>query len=154
MKNFPSAGQAYPVSKLLAHLAASEYVEKNNVQFDLIRIMPGLTQGANELYSSAEDMRDPQILGSNHGTMMTALDMKAGGPRPTHQVYLDDVAKAHVLALNPDIAKHGDNFLIASNDGVGMPWEDFVPIIEHQFPDAVANGTLKPHMNDQNYIER
>ena len=152
--SFPSAGQAYPVSKLLAHLAATEFVEKNKVHFDLIRMLPGYMQGANELYGSAEDMRDPRKLGSNSGIMLTALGMKAGGPRPTHQVFLDDVAKAHVLALWPGVAKHGDNFLLAANDGVGIPWEEFVPIIQGQFPDEVEKGILNPKMEDPPFIER
>lgn len=147
-------GAAYTVSKILSHVAATEFVEKNKVHFDLVRIMPGLIQGANELYRNAEDMRNMALLGSNTGIMRTALDVPQGGGRPTHQALLDDVARAHVLALKPEIAKNGDNFILASNDGVGMPWEDFVPIIEKQFPDAVAKGVLKPKMEDQNYIER
>ena len=94
------------------------------------------------------------VLGSNTGIMRTALDVPQGGARPTHQVLLDDVARAHVLVLKPEIAKNGDNFILASNDGVGMPWEEFVHIIEKQFPDAVAKGVLKPKFRDQNYIER
>ena len=143
-----------PVSKMLAHVAATEYVEKNKVQYDLIRIMPGYMQGANELYQSAEDMRDPKTLGSNQGTMWTALGNAAGGARPCHQVFLDDVAKAHVLALKPEVAKHGDNLLMAANDGVGIPWDEFVPVIKRLYPDAVEKGILKPKMEDQNYIER
>ena len=116
--------------------------------------MPGLIQGANELYRNAADMRNMAVLGSNTGIMRTALDVPQGGGRPTHQVLLDDVARAHVLALKPEIESNGDNFILASNGGVGMPWEDFVPIIEKQFPEAVAKGVLKPKMEDQNYIER
>jgi nucleoside-diphosphate-sugar epimerase len=148
-------GAAYTMSKLLAHVAADDFMKMNKPSFDLIRILPGFMQGASELYSSATDMRDPAKLGSNSGTMLTALGMSAGGgPRPTHQTLVNDVAKAHVLALKPEIAKNGDNFLTVGNEGVGMPWEDVVTIIKEVFPDAVAKGVLKPEMKDQNFIER
>ena len=130
-------------------------MKDNKPSFDLIRTLPGFMQGVNELYRSAADMRDPAKLGSNSGTMLTALGMSAGGgPRPTYQTFVDDVAKAHVVALKPEIAKNGDNFLTVGNDGVGMPWQDVVPIIKKAFPDAVAEGILKPEMKDQNLIER
>ena len=143
------------MSKLLAHVAADDFMKKNGLSFDLIRIMPGFMQGASELYSSAADMRDPAKLGSNSGTMLTALGMSAGGgPRPTYQTFVSDVAKAHLLALKPEVAKSGDNFLTVGNDGVGIPWEDIVDVIKKLYPDAVAKGILKPEMKDQNFIER
>ena len=150
----PDAGSAYTVSKILSHVAANDFVEQNKVSFDLIRVMPGLICGANEHYRSSAEMRNPLVLGSNQGIMRTALPIPQGGPRITHQVLLDDVAKAHVLSLKPEVAKNGDNFILAGNDGVGMPWEDFVPVIQRLFPDAVANGVLKPEVTDPNFIER
>lgn len=148
-------GVAYTVSKILAHVAADEFMEKSKPHFSLVRVMPGFIQGGNELYKNAAEMRDPKILGSDAGIMLTALAMSAGGgPRPTHQVLINDVAKAHVLSLDSKLAKNGDNFILAANDGVGTPWEEFVPIIERLFPDAVASGILKPTFLDQNFVER
>lgn len=118
-------------------------------QFDLIRVLPGYIQGANELYTSAEQMRDPAVLGSNEGTMNTALGNKAGYPRITSQVFLDDVAKAHVFALKPEVAKDGDNLLVVANGGESTDWSDVVPIIQRQFPDAIAKGIIKPRVEDE-----
>ena len=151
MKNFPVAAQAYGVSKVLAHTAATDFAKENQLNFDLIRVLPGYIQGANELYTTAEAMRDPAILGSNEGTMMTALGVTFDRPRLTHQVFLDDVAKAHVLALSRSL-RNGENLLVVGNNGDSIPWSDFVPIIQKQFPDAVAKGTITPKSEDENAL--
>ena len=148
LKSLPSAAQAYGASKVLAHTAGSDFIKENQVQFKLVRVLPGYIQGANELYRSAADMRDEAILGSNEGTMLTALGVKVGHPRITHQVYLDDVAKAHVLALSADV-NSGDNLLVVGNKGISVPWSDFVPLIQKQFPDAVARGIIDPKAEDE-----
>lgn len=140
----------YAVSKMLAHAAGNKFVEDHKVQFDLIRVLPGYVQGANELYESADEMRDFDSGSSNEGTLRTALGAVVGSPRVTHQVFLDDVANAHVLALKPEVAKHLDNLLVVGNDGVSIPWQDFVPIIKNQFPEAIASSVLKPKVEDEN----
>lgn len=150
LKNYTNAPQAYTASKVLAHLAATKFVEENKVQFDLIRVLPSYIQGANELYTSAEQMRDPASLGSNEGTMNTVLGNIAGRPRLTHQVYLNDVAKAHVFALRSEVAKNGDNLLVVGNGGDSTSWQDYVPIIKRLFPDAVAKGLINPKAEDDN----
>lgn len=149
LRTFPSAAQAYKASKLLAHLAGTKFMEEYKPDFDLIRILPGYIQGANELYTSAEQMRDPASLGSNEGTMNTALGNIAGHPRVTHQVFLDDVAKAHVFALRSEVAKNGDNLLVVGNGGDCISWSDFVPIIQRLFPDAVEKGVINPKVEDE-----
>jgi nucleoside-diphosphate-sugar epimerase len=148
LKGYPVAPMAYVASKVLAHRAGTEFMEKNKPQFDLIRVEPGYIQGANELYTSAEQMRDEGALGSNEGTMFTALGVTVGRQRITVQVFLDDVAKAHVLALKPEVAKNGDNLLIIGSGGDNTAWQDVVPVIKEQFPDAVAKGIINPKAED------
>lgn len=148
-KNVPDVATAYAVSKVLSHRAAGDFVAQHKVQFDLVRILPCYTQGANELYTSAEEMRNPETLGSNFGVMGVALGVVTGQPRIRLQVYLEDVAKAHVLALLPDVAKNGDNLLIAGNGGVSFPWQDVVDVINREYPDAVKKGLLTPKAEDQ-----
>ena len=137
------------MSKILAHAAADEFLQKNRAHFDVIRVLPGYIQGANELYTSAEQMRDNKSLGSNEGTMNTALGNVVGHPRITSQVFLDDVAKAHVLGLRSDVVDHLDNLLVVGSGGDGVPWAEYVPIIERLFPDAVAKGLLRPNVEDE-----
>ena len=148
MKSFPTAAQAYGVSKVLAHTAGTDFIKENNVHFDLIRVLPSYIHGANELYTSAEAMRDPAVLGSNEGIRLTALGVKAGHPRITHQVYLDDVAKSHVLALKAGV-ENGDNLLVAGHGGVSVPWNDIASAVKKLFPDAVAKGISNPKVEDE-----
>ena len=124
-------------------------MEENKPSFDLIRVLPGYIQGANEFYTSAEQMRDGAILGSNEGTMNTALGNKVGRPRVTHQVFLDDVAKAHVFALKPELAKNGDNLLVVANGGDSTPWVDVALIVKKLYPEAVGKGVLNPKSEDE-----
>jgi len=151
-KNITDPQMAYAVSKILAHVAAGEYVEEHKVNYDLVRVLPGYVQGANELYTSAADMRDPAKVGSNEGVMGTALGWTKGQPRITGQVLLEDVAKAHVLALKPEVAKHGDHLFCAGNDGKSTPWSEWATKIEQKYPDAVKKGILKPKINDPDWI--
>lgn len=144
---------AYGLSKIVAHNSSTQFVEKENVSFDLVRVLPGYIQGANELYTSAEAMRDPAILGSNEGTMRTALGLNRDDPRRiTMQVFLDDVAKAHVLALKADKVKNMDNLLVTANGGNSQHWKDVAAIVKRQFPDAVAKGILKPDLVEEDAV--
>jgi len=145
----PFAAMAYVWSKVLSHVQSTEYVEKNNVHYDLIRVLPGYIQGANELYSSADEMRDPAVLGSNEGSMLVALGIKVNGPKPHEQVFLDDAAKAHVIALKAEGVKNLDNLLLVGNGGDSTPWKDVVSVVEKLYPEEVKNGVLKPAMGDE-----
>lgn len=149
LENLPEAFMAYVMSKVLAHVAGDKFMQEKKRQFDLVRVLPGYIQGANELYENAEEMKKSGNLGSNEGTMFTALGITQGKARITHQAYLDDVAKAHVLALKPEVAKNGDNLLIAGNGGNSIAWSEFVPLIKEQFPEAVAKGLLDPKADDE-----
>lgn len=149
LKSYPVAGLAYQASKVLSHAAGTDFMKERRPKFELVRVLPGYIQGANELYTSAEQMRDPAVLGSNEGTMNTAFGNKAGFPRITAQVFLDDVAKAHVFALKPEVAKNGDNLLVVGNGGDSTSWSDVVPVIEKLFPEAVAKGIVSPSVEDE-----
>lgn len=148
MKSYSTGLEAYPASKTLAHLAGTRFMAENKPQFDLIRILPGYVQGANELYRSAEEMRDMDKVGSNEGVMGTAIGRVTGQPRFTMQVLLDNVAKAHVLALDPKHGKDGNNLLLVSSGGDSVPWKEAVRVIERLCPEAIQQGVLVPKAED------
>lgn len=139
-------------SHVLRYAAASKFVQENKCQFDLIRIISGYIQGRNELYISAEQMEDFAALGSNEGTMYTALGKAVGFPKLTHQVFLDDVAKAHIVALQPERAHHLENFILVGNGGQCVAWTDVVPLIKRLYPDEVASGILDPQAKDPSRV--
>lgn len=132
--------QAYTISKILSHHAGTDFVKKNEVSFDLVRILPGYTQGANELAKTAEDLGT----GSNGALYSTMLGQISNSPKLTAQVLLEDVAKAHVLALDSKVAPNLTNLSIVGNAGKGVPWDEFAGIIERLYPEEVKAGVLKP----------
>lgn len=89
-------------------------------------------------------------MGSNEGIMYTALGKSLGMPRLTHQVFLDDVAKAHVVSLKR--AYHLENLIVAGNDGQGMPWSEVASVIKRVYPKQVADGTFNPKADDPDRV--
>ncbi|KAF5852976.1 hypothetical protein GGP41_001486 [Bipolaris sorokiniana] len=105
----------------MAYYAALKFIETKKPYFDVIHMLLGYVQGANELYSSAEEMVDTDRCGSNNGVILTA---------------------AYVLFLEPENAKGCDNFILAGHSGQNVPWKEFVPIIRERFPDARNDDIL------------
>jgi nucleoside-diphosphate-sugar epimerase len=135
----PTAWAAYPVSKRLAHRAATRFMEEKKPSFDLVRIMPSYVQGRNELVSDKNKLN----AGSNDVMMDLVLGKKASRPRFGSTILVDDVAKILVLALDPKHARGGENYLVAgSPSGKGIKWEDVNDIVRELFPEAVKSGVV------------
>lgn len=66
----------------------------------------------------------------------TTKDLKAPSV-----VHVDDVALAHVLALDPKI-QGNQSFLLASSGQDSMQWNDAKEYVKKQFPDAEQKGLL------------
>ena len=130
---------AYWVSKIKALNASEEFMEREKPGFELINVMPSYVVGPNALDTKPEDILSttnnmvfPQILGTDVAAPVTGVT-----------VSVDDVALVHVLALNPDVP--GNISLAANSGGNGyVTIEDAVEIVKRRFPEAVADGRLKP----------
>ncbi|KAK0841753.1 hypothetical protein LTS02_016730 [Friedmanniomyces endolithicus] len=134
--------QVYVFSKTLAHRAVTDWIaEHPNLHFNVVRVLPGYIQGANELSTSPE-----QILASSaEGTLNMALgNVSATEPKLLDQVHLDDAARAHMAALDRKTVASSSLLLPVGNGGSGWSWDDFVPVMERLFPDEVKTGILKP----------
>ena len=139
---------AYRASKRLAYHAAENFMVVRQPTFDLVNILPSYVQGRNELVTRKEDVHN----GSNDVIVDLVLGAKGGLPRKANTVFVDDVAKVEVLALDPTLAKNGDNFIAAgSPSGKGIEWNDVTRIVNKLFPDAVKSGIL-PLGGDQESI--
>lgn len=92
--------------------------------------------------------------GSNSATMGTALGTIIDSPKLTAQVLLEDVARAHVLALDPKIAPNLTNLVIAGNGGQGIPWDAMADIVEHHYPQEVKLGILSPKKGQQDWMTK
>jgi nucleoside-diphosphate-sugar epimerase len=128
--------EGYAASKVHALHASEKFVADNKPHFDIINIMPSFIIGANELTASITEMRTN---GTNRHALTPILGVKNPNANPSTTVFVDDVAKIEVLALDPKIPG-GQNFLVSSGGVYGTTWNDSVDIVKRNFPDEVAKG--------------
>ena len=99
--------------------------------------MPTFIIGKNELVTDLKDI--------GNGTNAFALAPIRGSKNPPTlgvTVYLNDVAKVHVLALDPKILKPGsyENFIVSSGGVEGTNFDDAIEIVKKSFPEAVEKN--------------
>lgn len=127
--------QAYSAGKAAVLLESEKFVRERGTSFDLISICPSWIFGKDELVTDAASMR----VGSTNSVLLGVLlgsknDSGYGG----NAVLGSDVAKAHVLSLNPKV-KGNQSFVMNTM----IEWEDALTIAKKYFPDAFATGQLR-----------
>jgi nucleoside-diphosphate-sugar epimerase len=127
---FPHPLLAYGASKSMALDAAENYMKTKKPAFDVVYLMPSLIIGANHLAKTREEF----ISGTNAPLMKQLLGEKFPAPRLGSSVSIDDVAKLHVLALNP---VSSGRYLVASD---GSIWEDANSIVKEYFPEEIGKS--------------
>lgn len=132
-------GIACGVSKIKALKAAEDFVETKKPTFDVIHIHPAYVIGRNELALDVNSV----LKGTNAMVLGHILGEKFDVPRPSGSVHVDDVARLHILALDPKV-KGGQSFL-GVKDSV---WNDALDIVKKHFPQAVKDRKL-PANGDQ-----
>lgn len=133
--NFPNASAAYAASKLIAYAASKEWMENEKPEFDLISILPSVILGPNRLITSPEGYND----GTNRFLYNLLIGRRTDSPLLGATVHVDDVALAHIRALDPKVEGNQD-FLVTSGEQV--VFDDAVEILRNSFPDAVKEGKL------------
>jgi nucleoside-diphosphate-sugar epimerase len=128
--------EAYAASKVHALHASEKFVADNHPNFDIINLMPSFIIGANELTTSTTEMRTK---GTNRHALTPLLGIKNPNPNPSTTVFLDDVARIEVLALDPSIPGN-QNFLLSSGGTYGTTWNDSKEIVKRFIPDQVQRG--------------
>ncbi|KAI9776644.1 MAG: hypothetical protein M1839_009450 [Geoglossum umbratile] len=129
--------EAYGASKILAQRATDRWYANKAPGFSIVRILPSFVVGRNELVTSKSDF----ISGSNAVVFGPLVGDKVDQPTPGISVHLEDVANAHVQALDPRVA-NGENFILSSDGPAGIVFDDIIKISERLFPDAVKSGVL------------
>lgn len=128
---------AYGISKAAAFAATERFVATENPRFEVVNILPSMVTGKNELNRTPEDVGK----GSNGNTMGVLLSNKSGMPALGVSVHINDVARAHIDALNPAL-KGNRNYLCSSGGVEGTTWNDAKDIVRQHFPKAVADSIL------------
>lgn len=101
----------------------------------------------NELASHSSEIR----AGSNDILVDLVTASSRSTPSTPHfstVVHVNDVARAHVLALSPHLTiPSGSSFILAANDGVPIDWDFARNVVWETFPEAVQNGLLRLEIN-------
>ena len=108
--NVPQA--AYNTSKILALKHAEEFIATEKPGFDAIHIHPSIVLGRDELALKAKDLDK----GSNHYALAPIRGENVPTPFPVSVTHVDDVAQAHVRALDPEIAGNQSFLLSCTGD--------------------------------------
>jgi nucleoside-diphosphate-sugar epimerase len=123
-----TAMRLYMASKLLANKATWEFRETAKPHYALVTLHPAFVYGHNLVQSSADGIQS----GSNSG--LWNLIMKGDPSGSTVGVHIQDVAKAHVKALDPKIPD-GSKYLLAGPKTTGP---DVAKIVRRLYPDSGA----------------
>ena len=96
--------------------------------------MPALIGGHNDLATTVEDLNK----GGNAVLLSILKGVKAPFPIATPYVDVDDVALAHIRALDPRITGH-QSFIVGRSE----KWHDAGSIAKSRFPEAFEGGLMK-----------
>lgn len=139
--------EAYYASKVFARQATDDFVATNHPNFDVINIMPSFIIGKNEL-ATLETIEK--------GTNKFALSPLRGyinPPVPGTTVYLNDVSKIHVQALDPkvltQVSPFYDHFLVSSGGVRGTTFNDSIEIYKKYFNGKVSEKLFPLTGNQQ-----
>ena len=129
--------QAYGAAKTKALNATKEFVQTEKPAFDVINVMPGFIIGKNELVTDSKDI----LSGTNAAAFAPVLGNVSDLAYPGSLQHVNDVAKVHVLSLDPKI-EGNQNFGIQTGGTDGVVWGDCIDIVRKRFPEAVKDGRL------------
>ncbi|KAJ5813210.1 hypothetical protein N7447_010233 [Penicillium robsamsonii] len=121
----------YRASKLLANNATWNFWKTEKPHYSLVTLHPSFVFGHNLVQNSAEEVQ----AGSNGilwGSVMGGVPLTA-----ITGVHVQDVAEAHIKALDPKI-KDGSKYLIS---GPQTTWKDIARIVHKAYPNVGAKIT-------------
>ncbi|KAG6008455.1 hypothetical protein E4U21_004477 [Claviceps maximensis] len=127
---------AYNASKALSFAAAKEFVQKNTPSFDVIHILPVLVLGRDDTVSNVSSITK----GTNGILMGPLLGQTRDFSLTGATVHVSDVAKMHVLALDPKI-KGNQDFLAAAESSID--WAESFDIVKRRYPEQCAEGIFE-----------
>ncbi|KAL8992223.1 MAG: hypothetical protein Q9169_007267 [Polycauliona sp. 2 TL-2023] len=130
---------AYHTSKTRAYKATQDFLQAKKPHFTIINIMPSFAIGKHELLTTHEEITSRGT--SNGITLAPIFGDGIPFPVPGVSVDIEDVAKVHVAALDPQIDGNQD-FVVSAGGLAGIQWNDAKEIVKKRFPDAVDKGVF------------
>ncbi|TVY84575.1 Short-chain dehydrogenase/reductase tropE [Lachnellula suecica] len=136
---YRSSMEAYWASKALSRMAVHTYISNYpDSHFQIVQLLPSVVIGPDALATKPADV----LSGTRGLAMAPILGQTIESQLVSASVHVDDVAKAHIEALNERIAGNRD-YVLNSDGPDGMEWNDGIAVAKRSFPDAVEKGVLK-----------
>jgi nucleoside-diphosphate-sugar epimerase len=123
---------AYAASKIAALRHAEAWMEREGPAFDVIHLHPSFVIGRNDAATSPA-----QAMKGTNGVILAMLLGKTLPPFAGATVHVEDVARAHVAALEPTIMGNQSYILSAP-----AKWNDAKAIARQAFPEAARAKLL------------
>lgn len=130
---FSDNAKAYCASKTAQLNALEEWTRREKPKFSVVTIHPSWVLGRNDLASTVQEL----WAGTNRLVLSIVVGNKIDAPKSGACVHVDDVARAHVLALGKSVEGNCSNVLNSP-----MRWEEVAGILEREFKDGIEKGML------------
>ena len=134
---YGSSFEAYAASKTKALNATKRFIETEKPSFDVINVIPGFFIGKNELVTDAKNV----LSGTNAFAFAPILGHVSDQALVGSVNHVDDVAKVHLLSLDPKVEGNQD-FGVQAGGTDGIVWDRSIEIVKRRFPEAVKDGRL------------
>lgn len=145
------AHQAYGMSKILQLTAAQRFMTDEKPDFDVVYVCPGYVQGSHEMSQSVDEFSRT----TSEATINVARGKKLGAPPlapPVNcQIWVEDVARAHVESLNPTKIEGGDVLVLAGDLQNSAGWAAVGSMIREWYPQEVEAGKLNPLVEQETF---
>jgi nucleoside-diphosphate-sugar epimerase len=130
---FPSGldgdGLKYQASKILAHQASQQFLQKQKPHFTLITLHPTFVLGPSLVQKSAGDITGVVMMFMHSLTLDKPVF-------PSTCVDVRDVADAIVATIDANVERNGEEFIIT---GPKFTWEDVVEYTKAAYPQVPMN---------------
>ncbi|KAI1423701.1 hypothetical protein F5Y12DRAFT_716093 [Xylaria sp. FL1777] len=123
---------AYAASKSISIDTAEEFLKSNSPSFETVFLFPSFIFGPNKLSKTVDDFNK----GSNT-ILLNHILGKSKNPLLTVSVHIDDVAKAHVLALQQSVQP--GRYILDSGGPTAVNWSDALPFVKKYYPEAIPS---------------
>ncbi|KAK0634082.1 hypothetical protein B0T14DRAFT_561602 [Immersiella caudata] len=123
---------AYAASKVVSLYHAEVFMARKRPAFDAVYLHPGFVLGRNDTA-----LTPGQAIQGTNSVVLALLLGKRFGPYAGTTVHVEDVARAHVMSLDPSVCGN-QSYILSQNSR----WNDACEITRSCFPEAVKNKML------------
>lgn len=137
---YPTPFAAYAASKIAAFNRSEAWVKETSPAFSVVNIHPSFIFGRDDMCFNTEDFL---ANGTNSFLLKPAISTAGSlGPLVNNFNNVNDAARVHVLALNPEKVKGSQSYIVSSAGDDAYLYNKVNEIVARRFPEAVKDGRL------------